>query len=504
MEHLPILIPLPLLAASLVVPLAGLWAPRAVFPLTLAAVAVSAAMSALALAEVVAGGDALRYALGGWAPPFGIEYVVDHVSAFVATVITGVALAVVVAARRAAAREAAGRRGLFYALVLLLLAGLTGMVVTGDLFNVFVFMEISSLAAYALVSLGRRAGMFAAYRYLILGTVGGSFYLLGVAFLYFTTGTLNITDTARLLAETEPNTSVAVGAAFIFAGLGMKMALVPLHLWLPDAYTFAPSSVSALIAPIMTKVGAYVMVRMFISVFPDGYLTNEIPVTQALLALGLAGMVYGAYAAMGQHDLRRMLAYSSVSQLGLIAVGVGIATPLGIAAALLHVMNHALMKGMLFTAAMSMRLGTGVSDVRMLAGVGRRMPVTSAVFAVGAVAMVGIPPTVGFFSKWYVSIAAIDEGLWFVLAVVLASSLLSAVYLFRVIERLYLAPSPAIAGGSDDGPEDSAAAAPRERGGVLRESPLDVTMPMALLALAAIALGVLNVVVLEHVLEPGL
>ena len=495
MEHLPILIPLPLLAAAPVVPLAGLWVPRAVFPLTIAAVAFSAAMAAWALVEVAATGEALRYTLGGWAPPIGIEYVVDHVSAFVATVISVVALVVVAAARRAAAREAAGQRGLFYALVLLLLAGLTGMVVTGDLFNVFVFMEISSLAAYALVFKGGRAGMFAAYRYLILGTVGGSFYLLGVAFLYFTTGTLNMADTARLLAEAGPNTSVAVGAAFIFAGLGLKMALVPLHLWLPDAYTFAPSSVSALIAPIMTKVGAYVMVRMFISVFPDDYLTGEVPVGQALIALGLAGSVYGAYAAMGQRDLRRMLAYSSVSQLGLIAVGIGIATPLGIAAALLHVMNHALMKGALFLAAMSMWLGGGVSDVQMLAGAGRRMPVTSAVFAVGAVAMVGIPPTVGFFSKWYLAIAAIDEGLWFVLAVVLASSLLSAVYVFRVLERLYLAPAPAIAGGADDGTEE---------GGGVRESPLDVTLPMALLALAMVVLGVLNVVVMERVLEPGL
>ena len=448
------------------------------------------------------GGEALRYTLGGWAPPIGIEYVVDHVSAFVATVITSVALLVVIAARRAAAREAAGRRGLFYALVLLLLAGLTGMVVTGDLFNVFVFMEISSLAAYALVSMGGRAGMFAAYRYLILGTVGGSFYLLGVAFLYFTTGTLNMADMARLLGEAEPNISIAVGAAFIFAGLGLKMALVPLHLWLPDAYTFAPSSVNSLIAPIMTKVGAYVMVRMFISVFPEGYLTDEVPVSQALIALGLAGAVYGAYAAMGQRDLRRMLAYSSVSQLGLLAVGIGIATPLGLAAALLHVMNHALMKGALFLTAMSMRMGAGVSDARMLTGLGRRMPVTSAVFAVGAVAMVGVPPTAGFFSKWYLSIAAIDEGMWFVLAVVLASSLLSAVYLFRVIERLYLAPAPAIAGGADDAPDADAASPAQEA--PARESPLDVTLPMALLALATIVLGVLNVVVMERVLEPGL
>jgi len=502
------------------VPVVGLWRPRWPFWLALAAIAGSASVSAWALATVIDSGT-LRYTLGGWAPPLGIEYVVDHVAAFVATVVTGVALMVVVSTRQAADREMRGRLGFFYSLVLLLIAGLTGIVVTGDLFNIFVFLEISSLAAYALIFLGGRRGMVAGYRYLILGSIGGSFYLLGVAFLYFTTGTLNMADTLAILREAGPSTPVSAGAVFIFIGLGLKMALVPLHLWLPDAYTYAPSSVSALIAPIATKVGAYVMIRMFLSVFPNGYLTDEVPIGTTLIVVGIAGMVFGSVAAMGQRDIRRMLAYSSISQVGLIAVGIGLATPLGFVAALLHIMNHAIMKATLFLASASVRLTTGASEIEGMAGIARGMPITMTAFAIGAVSMIGIPPSVGFFSKWYLSLAAIEEGRWVVVVFVLMSSLLSAVYLFRVLERAFLAPfSPpvpeylAIAGATPAAPLLHGAAGLKANSGepphavepsaaTMREPAANVTLPIVILAAATIVLGVLNVVVVTTVLEPG-
>lgn len=481
---------------ALLAPVAGIWRQALPFWLTLAAVAASTAMALWGVAAVIDGGP-MRYALGGWAPPLGIEYVVDHVAAFVASVVASVSLLVVVATRRMAAREMDGRLGSFYALVLLLLAGLTGIVVTGDLFNLFVFLEVASLAAYALVFLGGRQAMVAAYRYLILGSIGGSFYLLGVALLYFSTGTLNMADTLAILSAQGPSAPVSAGAVFIFIGLGLKMALVPMHFWLPDAYTHAPSAVSSLIAPVMTKVGAYAMIRMFLSVFPAGYLTDEAPISGALIALGLVAVLFGSIAAMGQRDLRRMLAYSSISQLGLIAVGIGLATPLGFVAALLHIMNHAVMKGVLFLAAMSARMTTGANDVAQLAGLGRRMPVTMGAFALAAISMVGIPPAVGFFSKWYLSVAAIEEGLWPVVVIVLASSLLTAVYMFRVLEQVFLSPVPATSRGVDD-------AAPANSAAASGESPADVTLPIALLAAATIALGVFNVFIVTKVLEPGL
>ncbi len=502
MGQLPILIPLPLLVMALVVPVAALARPGAAFPLTLAAAAASATASALALAAVLDNGP-MSYALGGWAPPLGIEYVVDHVAAYVSVVVTSVSLLVIVGTRRWAIREAGDRLGPFYGLVLLLLAGLLGMVVTGDLFNLFVFLEISSLAAYALVFMGGRAGMVAGFRYLVLGTIGGALYLLGVGFVYFATGTLNMADVARILEVDSSGRAVQAGAVLIFTGLGIKMALVPLHLWLPDAYTHAPSSVSTLIAPVMTKVGAYAMLRMFLSVFPDGYLRDVVPVADALLVLGLAGIVLGSAAAMAQTDLRRMLAYSSIANLSMIAVGLGIGTPLALVAALLHVMNHAVMKAALFSAVASVRLATGSSSVGGLAGLGRRMPLTMATFTLGAVSMVGIPPAAGFFSKWYMAQAGLQDGQWLVAVVVLGSSLMTAVYLFRVLERAYLDPpnghpdrAPLVAGAAPDAP---LAAAVQEAS----ESPADVVWPALALGAATIVLGVLNVAIVTHVLEPG-
>ena len=183
--------------------------------------------------------------------------------------------------------------------MLLLLAGLTGIVITGDLFNLFVFLEIASLAGYALVFIGGRRAMLAGFRYLIIGSIGGAFYLLGVGFIYFATGTLNMIEARQLLEEAESTRAVQVGAVFIFTGLGLKMALFPMHLWLPDAYEHAPSSVNSLIAPVMTKVAAYAMLRMFLGVFPAGYLSGAVPVAEALLILGLVGIVFGSVAAAG-------------------------------------------------------------------------------------------------------------------------------------------------------------------------------------------------------------
>ena len=497
------------MAMAMVVPLLGLWRPQVSFPLTVAAVAASAAASAAALAVVLNDGEPLRYALGGWEPPVGIEYVVDVVSAFVATIVTSVALLVVVATRRVADEAVPRRQGPYYGLVLLLLAGLTGIVVTGDLFNLFVFLEIASLAAYTLVFIGGREAMVAGFRYLILGTVGGALYLLGVGFLYFSTGTLNMADTARILPELGDSRAVQAAAVLIFTGLGLKMAIFPLHMWLPDAYHFAPSSVNSLIAPIMTKVGAYAMLRMFLSVFTPEYLADIVPVAQVLVGVGLIGVVAGSVIAIRQTDLRRMLAYSSISQIAIIAVAIGLATPAAFEAALLHVMNHAVMKSCLFLTAAGVRRSTGSSQISALTGLGRTMPVTMAAFTVGAISMIGIPPTAGFFSKWYLIRAGIDEGQWMVLAVILASSLLTAVYLFRVLERVYLGPSPE-AGPTPVGdahaplPSHSAGTATALRGeAVVRESPIDMLVPTVVLAAATVVLGLMNVVILTRVIEKG-
>ena len=519
-QQLPVFIVGAPLLFSIAVPILGRRWRQSAFFVAVTALAISAVASALSLERVLREG-AFNYKLGGWDPPVGIEYVIDEVAAFVSLVVTSVSVLVLISTRRWAEREAGDRPGIFYGLVLLLLAGLTGIIITGDLFNLFVFLEIASLSAYALIFIGGRRAMLAGFRYLIIGSIGGAFYLLGVGFIYFATGTLNMAEVRELLDGAESTRAAQVGAAFIFTGLGLKMALVPLHLWLPDAYEHAPSSVNSLIAPVMTKVAAYAMLRMLLSVFPAGYLSGSVPITDALLILGLIGIVFGSVAAVGQTDIRRMLAYSSISQLAFIAVGIGLGTPLALAAALLHIANHAAMKATLFLAAASVRFRVGMQRTHNLAGLGPRMPITMAAFAVGAVAMVGIPPTAGFFSKWYMVQAGLraaqDQDQSVVVAVtvvtvVLLSSLLTAVYLFKVLEQVYLRPAkpePSAHHDDEHDASDQAASSPVEEQSMrpvverARESPLDVWLPLVLLAAATVALGVINVVIMESVLLPG-
>lgn len=470
----------------------------------MAAIATAAIASALALLYTL-DGQQLSYYLGGWAPPLGIEYLVDRVAAFAVTVLLGVALPVVVSTRRLALLEFSDRLGFFYGLVLLMLAGVVGMIVTHDLFNLFVFTEIGSLAAYALVFMGGPSGMIAGFRYLILGSIGGGFFLIGVGFLYFATGSLNMADLSSRLVELEDSRAVLAGAVFIFTGLGLKMALFPLHLWLPDAYTYAPSSVNTLMAPLMTKAAAVAMLRMFLSVFPEGYLTEVVPVGNVLVLLGLVGMIAGSLAAVSQSDFRRMLAYSSVGQLGIIGVGIGLATPLGFAAALLHIMNHAVMKGCLFMVAANVRFRTGRTDVDGMTGLGRSMPVTMVAFGIAALAMVGVPPLAGFFSKFYLAQAGFSEGNWALVVAVLVSSLLTATYLFRVIERAYLA-GRGVSSGSEHSviqPGENFLPHPAPAK-ITHEAPLDMVIPTLLLAIASIGVGIANAAILTYVLAPGI
>lgn len=484
-----------MVASLVVLPLGTQWQ-NSPYWIALIAILASAVISFTGLNYVLGNGE-IRYSLGGWVPPLGIEYVLDNISAFVTVVITSISVLVIFATRHIVSTEINTSLGSFYCLVLLLLAGLTGIVVTGDLFNLFVFLEIASLAAYSLVFLGGRRAMLAGYRYLILGSIGGSLYLLGVAFIYFSTGSLNMSDVFSILNDQGPSTPVSAGAIFIFAGLGLKMGLVPLHFWLPNAYAESPSTVASLIAPIMTKVAAYAMLRMFISVFPTGYLVDEVPIGLMLISLGLVGVLVGSFVAMSQTNLRRMLAYSSISQLGLIAVAIGLATPLSFVAALLHIMNHAIMKAVLFLVVTDIKSKFKSEDLSSFLGMGKVMRINMFAFTIAAVSMIGIPPTAGFFSKWYLALAAVEQGQWFVVVVIFGSSLLTAVYIFKLLEKAFLRPLDL---ETQDGgiPTDSSATQCNKL------SSLHVTPVVIILALSVIAIGIFNMVIITHILEPAL
>lgn len=495
-RHIPVLIPLVLLTAALLGPLVGRLGTRWVGRLAMIAVAADAAVAVWGLAIVTSDGP-ISYHLGGWPPPIGIEFVLDPLSAFFTTVIAVVALLVVVGSRSLAEVELPGRTTLSFTTVLLMLTGFQGMIVTGDLFNVFVFLEIGSLAGYALIAVGERASVVAAYRYLLLGATGASLYLLGLWFVYNLTGSLNMADVARIVPTLGDNPALVIGISLMVAGIGVKMALWPLHGWLPDAYTLAPSSASALIAPIGTKVGAYVLIRLLFFVFGADLVRDGLPITDVILWLSAIGIIAGSVLAIAQRELKRMLAYSSVAQVGYIGLGIGLANPVALFGAMLHVVNHAFMKATLFLVAGAMRSRLGHSRIdRMDAAVRRAMPWTMAAFTVAALSMIGLPPTAGFFSKWYLASGAIADRRWIMVVVIMASSLLNAVYFFRILENAYLRretpahgrPDPV----ADDRPE--------------RRTPL-VGATMAL-ALGIVLLGVFNVAIVTGILDlvqpPGL
>lgn len=433
------LAPIILLGAGIIIPLAGIKLKRSAWFLASGAV-LAACLVSLRNAVWVVEAGAVSYKFGGWPPPVGIEYFLDPLSGFMAVVINSIAFLVLLHSKKTVEKEIEPHRWVpYYALVMLFLCGCNGIVMTGDFFNLYVFLEISSLSLYGLTAVGEKKSPVAAFRFLIMGTAGGAFYLLGVGFMYLTSGSLNMQDISGIMGSLNAQSAVLTGLAFMVVGLGIKMALFPLHGWLPDAYTQAPSASSSIMAPIGTKIGAYALLRILFFVFGVKFVSQVIPLTQIIAWFSAAGIIYGSIMAMTQKEMKRMLAYSSIAQVGYIGLGLGMANTWGLIGAMLHVLNHGLMKATLFLVAGNMRLKLGHSRITgMNETIRKRMPWTAAAFTTGAMAMIGLPPTVGFFSKWYLAKGTIDNQSWFFLGVILISSLLNAVYFFRVIERIYL------------------------------------------------------------------
>ena len=484
MSQLPVLPLLPLLFGAVIAVLAALWRSIAGQITAIVSTALSLGAALVGLVTVVVDGP-LSYDMGGWPPPVGIEYVLDPLSAFLATIVALIGLLIVIYPVDAAFDLRPARGTPLYPLVLLLLTGLMGVMLSGDLFHLFVFLEIYAISTYGLVSLGGDKGTFAALRYLLLGTVGSGLYLLGVGFLYFATGTLNMADMAQTLPAIADSPTVLGAMALMVTGLGLKMALFPLHVWLPDAHSFSPPGVAALLAAVQVKAGAYALIRILFDVFGPAYTdAGGLPVTTALTYFGLAGIVVGSWLAIRQVDIKRMLAYSTVAQLGYIGLGIGLATPRALIGALLHVLSHALMKSGLFLVAGGIIQRTGIKAIPRFSGLGKVMPWTMGGFAIAALSMVGIPPTAGFFSKFYLVWGAIDVGNWFVAVVVVASSMLTMIYFLRLFERIFVVT-----------PREDAVADASEPSG-------RVVATVLVLAVAILLVGVFNGVLVSQLLDP--
>jgi multicomponent Na+:H+ antiporter subunit D len=401
--------------------------------------------AALAIAATVAAQGPISYALGSWAPPWGIEYRVDALSAFVLVLVSGVAAVVAPYAWRSVAAELPRDQAyLFYTAYCLCVAGLLGMTITGDAFNLFVFMEIASLSSYVLIALGRdRRALLASYQYLILGTIGATFYVIGVGLLYLMTGTLNMADMAERLAGVEESRPVLAALAFITVGVSLKLALFPLHLWLPNAYAYSPSAVAALLAATATKVSVYVLLRFYFGVFGAPLVLEALPTPEILLVLSIVAVVTASLVVLWQADLKRLLAYSSVAQIGYITLGIGMASRDGLTASVAHLFNHGITKGALFLLAGGIALRAGHAGFDRLAGLGQAMPLTSLGIVVAGLSLIGIPGTAGFISKWYLVLGAIEAGRWWLAGLIVATSLIALAYVWRFVEAAYLAaPGP--------------------------------------------------------------
>jgi len=431
-SDLPALLVAAPLFGSVIAFLAGLLRSKSGWHVTVAASLVQVG-GALTLASR-AFDETVTYVVGGFTAPFGIELVIDGLSATMVVLVAVVSLSVL-----AYSRIAGPRSNAFYAVYLLLVAGLTGMSVTGDVFNMYVFLEITGLAAYALVASGEGGrSALAALQYLIIGTIGASLFLLGIGYAFVATGTLNMADLSAQLAEvgyTDPLVQAAF--ALMVIGLFVKVAVFPLHAWQPDAYAGSPDSVSALISALVSTIAAYALIRIVFTVFTVDFLRAN-PAARSLLVAGaMVSIVFGSVLAVSQSEIKRMLAYSSVSQFGLVVGAAAVATDTALKGAMIHLVGHAVMKGGLFLTAGLIAAATGARTVDGYEGLIERLPLGAGAFGALALAMVGVPPAVGFVGKWYVALGAVQAEAWPLAVVILASTLLTLAYFARILERMF-------------------------------------------------------------------
>jgi len=487
-EHLSILVVITPLFISFFVFLLSLTKYRYEWHFTVIATCLSFLIALSLLFRVLQTGP-FSYRLGGWAPPWGIEYRVDYLSGLMLVTVALVVFITSVYAGKSIrgsgslTREIIGEEGevSFFTLYLLLAAGLFGIIMTADLFNLYVFLEITSLSAYALVGTGyKKRAIVAGFNYLILGSIGACLYLLSVGYLYIMTGTLNMADLAQKLPLFYDSRLILVAFALLMAGLSIKMALFPLHAWLPDAHGLAPSIISSILSGCVIEVAAYAMLRAMFTVYTPAFIFEVLPLKEVLSIAAAVAMIGGSTIALAQKDIKRMLACSSVGQMGYIVLGIAIANQTGLTGSLMHFFSHAVIKASLFLAVGAIIYQTRIYDITRLRGLGKKMPVTMTTFTIGALGMIGIPLTTGFVTEWKLAIGALEAGRWPLVPVILLSAMLNAVYFGRVLEIVWFKKDDDQPHGSGETPEPAA---------VTEAHPL-LTIPPLILVSLSIVFGI--------------
>jgi len=367
------------------------------------------------------------YKAGGWIPPIGICMVLDSLTSFMLVTINLVAFLATIYSISYMEKYTAKWK--FYTLFLLMLAGMDGVIVTGDMFNLFVFLEIGAISSYALVAFGvEHEELEASFKYTVMGSIASSFILLGIALLYSYTSSLNMADISRTLAQRGNGQIVFFVSVLFLMGFGLKAALVPFHAWLPDAHPSAPAPISAMLSGVLIKaLGVYALARIFFNVLGMTATTSSI-----LMVLGTASMIIGGLLALGQEDIKRLFAYSSISQIGYVVFGIGMGTTFGILAGLFHLFNHATFKSLLFLNSGSIEYATGTRDLRKMGGLTSKMPVTGYSSLVGSLSISGVPPLNGFWSKLLIILAAIEAKHFIFASIAVLVSILTLVYYLKV------------------------------------------------------------------------
>jgi len=431
----------------------------------------------------------IRYAFSGWPPPLGIEWVADGLASVVLVALSLLGLVTLIFAGSTSPKDLGGRIVHYYTLILLLISALTGIVFAGDLFNLFVFLEVAALASYALVGVAGGKALMAAFRYLILGTLGASLYLLGVSYFYAATGTLNMADMAEQLPHLLTSKAVLGGLLFMFLGLGIKMALVPFHAWLPDAYTHAPDSVSPILAALVTKVALLGWVRVMFWVLGIKVAVDDTPVLLLVGLLGSLAAVIGAVLALTQQDLKRMFAYGGISHIGIILIGVSQGNQTGFVGGVFYLLNDAVMQASLFFIAGVAISLYGVYTIEDVGRIAKQSPLLTSALVIAAMGMIGLPPTGGFFGKWYIILGALEANNYVAVGAVLLSTMLTLAYFVRIFERVFR----------------HAPTLPDARP---IEIPIQMKLSVGFTSMAIIVLGLLSDpivgLLIDHTLPPGL
>jgi len=393
-------------------------------------------VSILNLHNVVNHGE-VRYVFSGWTAPLGIEWVADGLASVILVLLSVLGLLGVVFTGPTSPKALGGRIVHYYTLILLFFSALTGIVFAADFFNIFVFLEVAAISSYALIGVAGGRALFAAFRYLILGTIGASIYLLGVSYLYAVTGTLNMADMADKLPFLLGSKALVGGLLFIFIGLGIKMALVPFHSWMPEAYAYAPDSVSPIMASLLTKIVLLAWVRIIYWVLNASIAIFDIPILQLVAVLGALAAVIGASLALAQRDIKMMFAYGGVSHIGIILIGIGQGNQTGFVGGIFYLLNDAVMQAALFFIAGVAFYQYGVRTIDDLGRVGKQAPWLTGSLIVVGLGMIGLPPTGGFFGKWNIILGALEADNYVSVAAVLLATLLTLAYFVKLFEGIF-------------------------------------------------------------------